>query len=404
MRAALLVIAAFAAIAGGALALAQSDVFDPAAIAARERQQLLTAKAQSAAALRRSAVLEAQASAARDEADRLKKRSAALAARIQSAEADIDAAEARVALVSRRLADQQTRLAEQQQPLLALTASLQQLSRRPPVSVLAQPGSLRDMVHARAVLDAVMPVIQERTAGVRQELARLRTTQQQQRVALQALSASKAQLAERRDALTRLENEGRLRSRDLMSSAQLEADRALGLGEKARDIVDLMDTLEIDSATRGELAELAGPLPRPRDPTSAAMIAAPPAPAEAELARGAYRLPVVGRIVAGLGEVNESGVRSRGITIAARPGGQVVAPAPGRVSFAGDYRGYGKIVIIDHGGGWTSLVTGMIALSVGVGDTLDAGTPVGRAGSQDSRITVELRRAGRPVDIVAMLG
>ena len=89
---------------------------------------------------------------------------------------------------------------------------------------------------------------------------------------------------------------------------------------------------------------------------------------------------------------------------AARPGGQVVAPAPGRVSFAGDYRGYGKIVIIDHGGGWTSLVTGMIALSVGVGDTLDAGTPVGRAGSQDSRITIELRRAGRPVDIVAMLG
>ncbi len=407
MRAALLVIAAFAAIAGGALALAQSDVFDPAAIAARERQQLLTAKAQSAAALRRSAVLEAQASAARDEADRLKKRSAALAARIQSAEADIDAAEARVALVSRRLADQQTRLAEQQQPLLALTASLQQLSRRPPVSVLAQPGSLRDMVHARAVLDAVMPVIQERTAGVRQELARLRTTQQQQRVALQALSASKAQLAERRDALTRLENEGRLRSRDLMSSAQLEADRALGLGEKARDIVDLMDALEADAAVRGELADLSGPLPRPADPASATPQAAPVAPAasrDADLGAGAYRLPVVGRIVAGLGEVNDSGVRSRGITVATQPGGQVVAPAAGRVSFAGDYRGYGKIVIIDHGGGWTSLITGMIALSVSVGDTLDAGAPVGRAGSDDSRITVELRRAGRPVDLVAILG
>ncbi|MGN6287914.1 MAG: murein hydrolase activator EnvC family protein [Sphingopyxis terrae] len=407
MRAALLVIAAFAAIAGGALALAQSDVFDPAAIAARERQQLLTAKAQSAAALQRSAVLEAQASAARDEADRLKKRSAALAARIQSAEADIDAAEARVALVSRRLADQQTRLAEQQQPLLALTASLQQLSRRPPVSVLAQPGSLRDMVHARAVLDAVMPVIQERTAGVRQELARLRTTQQQQRVALQALSASKAQLAERRDALTRLENEGRLRSRDLMSSAQLEADRALGLGEKARDIVDLMDALEADAAVRGELADLSGPLPRPADPASATPQAAPVAPAasrDADLGAGAYRLPVVGRIVAGLGEVNDSGVRSRGITVATQPGGQVVAPAAGRVSFAGDYRGYGKIVIIDHGGGWTSLITGMIALSVSVGDTLDAGAPVGRAGSDDSRITVELRRAGRPVDLVAMLG
>lgn len=404
MRGPLVALALILAATGGAIAVAQSDVFDPGAIVARERQQLLTAKQQSADAMARSAALEAQATAASDEADRLKKRSAALAARIQSAEADINAGEARVALVTRRLRTQEARLAEQQQPLLELTAALQQLSRQPPVSVLAQPGSLTEMVHARAVIDAAMPVIARRTAGVRRELAELRTVRQQQRIALQALSGSKAQLAERRHALTRLENEGRLRSRELMSSAQLESDRALGLGEKARDIVELMDTLEADSAVRAELAELAGPMPRPRDPASAAMQAAPPAPAETDLARGAYRLPVVGRIVAGLGEVNDSGVRSRGITIAARPGGQVVSPAPGRVSFAGDYRGYGKIVIIDHGGGWTTLVTGMIALSAGVGDTIDAGAPIGRAGSGDSRITVELRRAGRPVDIAQMLG
>jgi len=404
VRRAFSAIAIAAVFAGGALALAQSDVFDPAAIAAREREQLLGAKQQSAAAMARSALLEKQALAASSEADRLKKRSAALAARIQSAEADISAGEARVALVTRRLSAQRARLAQQQQPLLELAASLQQLSRQPPVSVLAQPGSLTDMVHARAVIDAAMPVIERRTAGARRELAALQTVRQQQAVALRALSGSKAQLAHRRDALTRLENEGRLRSRELMSSAQLEADRALGLGEKARDIVDLMDALEADGAVRADLAQLAGPLPRPRNPESSIASAIPPAAAEAELTQGAYRLPVVGRIVAGLGEVNESGVRSRGVTIAARPGGQVVAPAPGRVGFAGDYRGYGKIVIIDHGGGWVSLLTGMIALSVGVGDTLDAGAPVGRAGSDDSRITVELRRGGRPVDIVAMIG
>ena len=405
MRGVLAPLAMLAALTGGAYALAQSDIFDPGAIAARERRQLLNAKEQSAQAMARSAQFEAQAKAARSEADRLRKRSAALAARIQSAEADISAGEARVALVNRRLAAQQARLEQQQRPLLELTASLQQLSRQPPVSVLAQPGSLRDMVHARAVLDAVMPVIEQRTAGVRRELAALRTTHRQQAVALTALSSSKTQLAERRDALTRLENEGRLRSRELMSSAQLEADRALGLGEKARDIVELMDSLEADGSVRAELALLAGPVARPRDPTTAVTNAPPPpAQAEPDLSQGAYRLPVVGRIVAGLGEVGDSGVRSRGITIAARPGGQVVAPAPGRIGFAGDYRGYGKIVIIDHGGGWTSLLTGLIGLSVGVGDTLETGTPIGRAGSDDSRITIELRRAGRPVDIVAMLG
>src|SRR3546814_2127639 len=125
------------------------------------------------------------------------------------------------------------------------------------------------MGHARAVIDAAMPVIERRTAGVRRELAELRTARQQQGIALQALAASQAQLAHRRDALTRLENEGRLRSRELMSSAQLEADRALGLGEKARDIVELMDSLEADGAVRAELAELAGPLPRPRNPKGA---------------------------------------------------------------------------------------------------------------------------------------
>ena len=404
MKPALGALAIAALFAGGALALAQSDIFDPQAIAAREREQLLGAKQQSAEAMARSTRLEAQAAAAGNEADRLKKRSAALAARIQSAEADISAGEARVALVSRRLAVRRARLAQQQQPLLELAAALQQLSRQPPVSVLAQPGSLTDMVHARAVIDAAMPVIEQRTAGVRRELTLLDATRRQQALALRALSSSKAQLAYRRDALTRLEKEGRLRSRELMSSAQLEADRALGLGEKARDIVDLMDALEADGAVRAELAQLAGPLPRPRNMQGNIASNAPPAVAEAELTQGAYRLPVVGRIVAGLGEVNASGVRSRGVTIAARPGGQVVAPAPGRVGFAGDYRGYGKIVIVDHGGGWVSLLTGMIALSVGVGDTVDAGAPIGRAGSGDSRITVELRRGGRPVDIVAMIG
>ncbi|MBW8295582.1 peptidoglycan DD-metalloendopeptidase family protein, partial [Sphingopyxis sp.] len=404
MRRAFAALAVLAVLAGGALAVAQSDVFDLQAIAARERAQLLGAKQQSAEAMARSTRLEEQAAAASSEADRLKIRSAALAARIQSAEADISAGEARVALVSRRLEAPRARLAQQQQPLLELAASLQQLSRQPPVSVLAQPGSLTDMVHARAVIDAAMPVIERRTAGVRQELNQLQTTRRQQAVALKALSASKVQLSQRRNALTRLENEGRMRSRELMSSAQLEADRALGLGEKARDIVELMDTLEADGAVRAELAQLAGPLPRPRNPASTLASATPPAPAEAELTAGAYRLPVVGRIVAGLGEVNESGVRSRGVTIAARPGGQVVAPAPGRVSFAEDYRGYGKIVIIDHGGGWVSLLTGMIGLSVTVGDTLDAGAPLGRAGGAAPRHPRGQRRGGGPGAFGAGIG
>lgn len=397
-------LAVVAAIAGGALAFAQTEAFDPAAIAEQERQQLIAAQRQSAEAMSRSAALERQAESAADDADALRKRIAALAARIQAAEADISGGEARVALVRRKLKAQEARFAEARQPLLTLTAALQQLSRQPPIAVLAQPGSLTDMVHARAVLDSAMPVIEARTATVRQELASLRKLQRQSQIALTALTDSRATLATRRTELTRLENERRIRARELMGSARLEADRALGLGEQARDIVELMDRLESDAETRARLAALAGALPRPAVPTRAGPIAAEPQRVPGNDGQPAYRLPAVGRIVAGLGEVSDSGVRSRGLTIAARPGGQIVAPAAGRVVYAGEYRGFGKIIILDHGDGWSSLVTGMIGLSAGIGETLDAGSPLGRAGADRPRITVELRRAGTPVDIVALVG
>lgn len=389
---------------GGALALAQTEAFDPAVQAEQERQALIAAQRQSGEAMARSAALERQSSTAATDADALKKRIAALAARIQAAEADISGSEARIALVRRRLKAQEGRFAQARQPLLTLTAALQQLSRQPPIAVLAQPGSLTDMVHARAILDSAMPVIEARTASVRTELAALRKLQRQASLALTALTDSRATLGTRRTELSRLENERRLRARELMGSARLEADRALGLGEQARDIVELMDRLESDGETRGRLASLTGALPRPADPARAGPVPTEPAAASGGGGQPVYRLPAVGRIVAGLGEVSDSGVRSRGLTIAARPGGQIVAPAEGRIVFAGEYRGYGKIVILDHGDGWSSLVTGMIGLSAAIGDSVDAGSPIGRAGSNRPRITIELRRAGQPVDLTALVG
>ncbi|WP_158230063.1 murein hydrolase activator EnvC family protein, partial [Sphingobium fuliginis] len=109
-------------------------------------------------------------------------------------------------------------------------------------------------------------------------------------------------------------------------------------------------------------------------------------------------------LVTGMGEVSEGGVRSRGLTIATRPDALAVAPTAGRVVFAGPYRGYGQIVIIDHGGGWTTLITGLLRLNAAVGDVVRQGDPLGNAGPGRPSITVELRRNGRPVDIVPLVG
>src|SRR3546814_11850496 len=110
------------------------------------------------------------------------------------------------------------------------------------------------------------------------------------------------------DLLRQLEVRKRVASRALTSNANLEADRAIALGEKARDIVDLMDQLRVSGNVREELAQLPGPVLRPPRPGQAA----PPDAEAVEAHSGppAYRLPVVGKVVTGLGELSESGVRA----------------------------------------------------------------------------------------------
>ena len=78
-------------------------------------------------------------------------------------------------------------------------------------------------------------------------------------------------------------------------------------------------------------------------------------------------------------------------------------PADGRIAFAGAYRGFGQIVIIEHVGGWTSLITGLARTRLKVGERIAQGDPIGRAADNRPRITVELRRNGRPIDIAALI-
>jgi len=373
-------------------------------IVVTERRALARARRQADEARSRSAVLDQRAAAASGAAERARAKSAALAARIQSAEADIGSAEAELAIARRRLALQQARLAEKQVPVMRLTAALQSLARKPPVAVLARPGSVTDMVHVRSVLTAILPEVERRTAALRAELDQMRLLSREADRAVATLKAGRETLADERAALSRLEAERRLTSRRLARGAAVEADRAIALGEDARDITQLLGSLEDAAAVRARLAALPGPIARPADPTRAVPARRDPPAAAARAARPAYRLPAVGNIVSGLGEVTASGLRSRGLTIETIAGAQVVAPADGRVAFAGPYRSYGTILIIEHDGGWTSLITDLVGLTVAVGDELRQGEPVGRTGADNPRITVELRRDGKPIDIAALIG
>lgn len=385
------------ALAGAGLAAAQQRyVFDDVA---QSRQALNEARAQAAAAKVRGERLEAQAARVVEAADRTAQESAALAARIQQAEAEIAGHQAQISLVGHQRKQLRIELARKQRPLIELTAALQRLSRRPVIFALLRPGSVQDAMHLRAMLATMMPEVERRTASLRGELARFRALQQQAQAAADRLRSSRGDLAERRRRLAGLETRQRLAARTAAGVADRESENALALAEQARDLTGLVQELGKSATLRDQLAQLPGPVLRPPQPERAQPDQAPTPPTPPPmigLAR--YILPVDGRLVGGFGDPG-----SKGIAIAARAGAQVVAPGGGRVAFAGPYRGYGKIVILEHAGGWTSLVTGLFLLDAHVGEVLIAGAPLGQAGPGRPVLTLELRRDGTPVNPLEQL-
>lgn len=399
---ALTTIAAAAAIGGIAVAQ-RADGFSAPDDA---RAALQRAREEARAAEARGARLEAEARAATEAAEKTAREAAALAARIQQAEADIAAAEARLALIDGQRRQLDMRLAERRQPLLRLTAALQKLARRPLALSALRPGSLRETVYLRALLETTIPEVRERTAALRAEIVRGQRLETEAQQALAALRESETDLGARRRRLVALESRQRLASRQATGVADREAERALALAEEARDLDTLIATLDDANALRRQLAALPGPVMRPASPESARVSAASrPTPAPSATAPpDDFQLPVIGQTVAGFGSVSSAGLFRNGLSLAPRPGAQVVAPASGRVAFAGPYRGYDRIVIIEHGGGWTSLVTGLARTDVEVGEDLVSGAPLGVAAVDEPVVTLELRREGTPVNPLDYVG
>ena len=112
-------------------------------------------------------------------------------------------------------------------------------------------------------------------------------------------------------------------------------------------------------------------------------------------------VPARGKVKTRFGQTQSDGRAARGIVIAARKGAQVVAPYDGKVVYAGEFRSYGQILIIEHGGRYHTLLAGLGRVDAVVGQWLLAGEPVGILGGASGsapELYLELRRAGEPIN------
>jgi septal ring factor EnvC (AmiA/AmiB activator) len=148
--------------------------------------------------------------------------------------------------------------------------------------------------------------------------------------------------------------------------------------------------------------------PQPPGPTeAAAQLAALPAVPEPPALRGSsLPFPVHGEIVERFGEALAGGGEGLGIRIEASAGAQVVAPRDGEVVFAGPFRSYGRLLILEHDDGYHSLLSGFSRIDSEVGQSVRAGEPVGSVanGAEGaSFLYVEIRRDTQPIDPIPWL-
>ncbi len=377
----------------------------------------------------KAAALQRKAETLAAELRELRRESIAAARQAQDYEARLSRVEARLAELEREQAAKLADLKRRRRQLTGTLAALQRIAILPADALIVAPGSPLRTVRSAMLLRVAVPAIEERAAVLRDELGELTRLRQQIALEREDLGRTQAALEAEQARLSALiRRKGAARA---AVSAEQEAaeERARHLAQEARDLRDLLARLKREARERAarrakeraerearELAEkrareeaemrareLAGGEPEaaPDKEATRLALARPDNIRPFPESRASLRMPARGRVVLRYGQSRSDEAASKGISIRARGGAQVVAPYDGKVVYAGPFRHYGQILIIEHGGRYHTLLAGLDRLDVVMGQWLLAGEPVGVLDSPQSgqvELYVELRRAGQPIN------
>lgn len=339
-------------------------------------------------------------------------------------ENELTTLEVQLAALEAKEKNRAERLQAERTETARLLAALQRISRLPPEALLAEPDRLPDAVRASMLLSAVLPSLRAHSETLATELQSLAETRQQLAQKREQATAARSRLTQRYREMETLVARRIKLSQRTEAERQTVAQRMSRLAGQAADLRQLMERVEAErraeEAARAkaeaerQAAEKAAAERRAAERRAAAL--APPAGAagnqtgagagagagqmSSDPARlGNLRLPAAGRVAVRYGEADRYGATSRGLTINTRPGATVVAPFAGQVQFAGPFRGYGQILIVEHGHGYHSLIAGLGRIDGQVGQAVSAGEPLGiMPGENTPDLYFELRRNGQPVN------
>ena len=273
--------------------------------------------------------------------------------------------------------------------LAEVLAALQRMGQRPPPAILIRPEDALAAIRSAILLGAVVPdlrAVADKVASELQQLVSLRTEQEQERDRLRADATA---LIEGRTRIALLLAEKQRQRASSADALAREQARAAALAEQATNLKDLISRMESQNATAAAAsaeADKAAAIARtetggrPAKSLGSADRLAPAVPFAD--AKGLLPMPANGRVIRAFGEADGLGGTSQGLSLATRASAQVSSPSDGWVVYAGPFRSYGQLLIINAGDGYHVLLAGMERIDVRLGQFVLAGEPVAAMASQ----------------------
>ena len=372
------------------------------AIKQRE-QELEAAREQQRKATELQEKLKADIAAIGQDRSKLNQQLIDIAGQVRSVETRIADAEARLQPLDGREREIRASLDSRRADVIEVLAALQRAGRRTPPALLVRPEDALQSLRTAMLLGAVVPELRSRAEKLAADLGELVALRKTISAERDALGQDRDKLKEDQTRLAALVDERQRQQSAAEKDMAAEGARAIALSKQADDLQGLIAKMEQDLKSAAKAAATASLQGAPatvngkpnlgalKDPARLA-----PAVAFAS-AKGLFSYPVNGTKIREFGGSDGAGGVQKGISLAAKPGAQVTTPCDGWVVYAGPFRSYGQLLILNAGGGYHVLIAGMERISVNIGQFVLTGEPVATMGSTSQVASILATNASQPV-------
>ena len=324
----------------------------------------------------------------------VKRQGVNLARKMHRHSADADRIEAQLNSLEERERTKTEKMQQRKAQLSVTLAALQRLARMPTATLVAVPQSTDKTIRTAILLRAAVPELQRDAMSLGDDLRALTSLRDQISADKVALTDSLARLKAERKSLAALTSDKFKLLKNMKSAERAAAQKAARLSARAGNLRELLEKLSIRQNRPALRAPGSAPVALIPVPARKPAVTPP-----VTISRGV--LPAPGRVVTTFGAKMPNGTLSKGVFVVTRPSAAVVAPIPGRVVFAGQFRGYGNLVILELRDKGHALISGMSRIDAQVGDDVLVGEPLGEMTPSTGtapKLYFELRKRGRPIN------